>query len=380
MKLIVLGCVLLIACSTSLAADKTEPTATSLPVEKSGLQVTLIESKTAFAANEPVNFTLRFKNTSSKSISLSNAARFENWSVRFEEVTSRMPWRLQRLPTDQPEPLYNLKELKPGESVDIMTAWGSTRFPFQYESELILNMPIPPVVTLRPGRYRLWVGVNFEKKSERESPHIAFQSDIYLGPAEFDISDKNDPEGIQASESVKVNSTEFQTVSRPKWLIPAVGARSEIQLGVKVTNRSPTWMQVNLFDTVRVVLADGSGKEFQWMYERDRTLVPDPMVLTSRGGRTIYRNAILEWSEDGKSLSLSGGNGTGGQWHFDGLHPGKYRVHFIMEDSDDELKSFHAFTNRHTIDFKTAPFWVGKAITKDLTVEITSSGSQATKH
>ena len=100
------------------------------------------------------------------------------------------------------------------------------------------------------------------------------------------------------------------------------------------------------------------------------------MILTSREGRTTYRNATLQWSQDGKSLRLSGSDGAGGQWHLDGLHPGQYTVRLVMENNEDRLKSVLDRPGKHAIDPKNAPFWIGKVTTKDLAVEITPPARQ----
>ena len=136
-------------------------------------------------------------------------------------------------------------------------------------------------------------------------------------------------------------------------------------------------MQFNVFDTVKVVLQDAKGNELQCMAERDKTFIPEPLILEPRESQTVYRNAILEWSEDRKSLRLSGSDGTGGHWHFDGLKPGKYTVHFVVENNDDLLKSVLDRLAKHVIDPKEAPFWMGKATTKEMAVELVETPEKA---
>ena len=338
--------------------------------DKNGLQVTLVFAQRTFAKNVPPRFSVRFKNISDRPVSLKDAEDSTEWVVRLEDAAGKMPWRLQGLPSDPPDPARATKELGPSEMVEVSTEWGSNRFPFRYESELILNMPIPPVDSLRPGRYRLWLGINLGKSSERNGEKSAFRSDLNLGPVEIEITDKNDPAGVQASEAVNENNAEFQTVTRPQWLIPATGA--EI--------RSSTWPRRHephgAMDAdqrvrhVRVVLRDEQGNEPVLRQQRERTFIPEPLVLTSRESRTVYRNATLQWTDDGKSLRLGGSDGAGGSWYFDGLKASRYTVHFVFETSQDTLKPVLGRPGKHAIDPNEAPFWMGKVTTRDLVVEL----------
>ncbi len=93
------------------------------------------------------------------------------------------------------------------------------------------------------------------------------------------------------------------------------------------------------------------------------------MVMKRKDG-TLYGNARLEWSGDGKSLQLVGSDGAGGRWHFDDLRPGKYTVHFTCSNSEDLLKSVLTRPAKHVVDRKQAPFWMGTVTTKEMAVEL----------
>ena len=285
MKFIVLAAsaMLLAFTPVAMAASTTQPALATQPVEKDGLQVTVIGDKAVFAKNEPIRFTVRFKNVSDKPVSLQYADEFQDWLVRLEEVTSKMPWRLQGV-SDEPRPVRQPRILMPGEVVEVSTDWGTNRFPFRYESELILNMPIPPADSLRPGRYQLWLGINFKRNAGREGAQLAFRGDINLGPVEIEVADKDDPAGPHASEAVKENSAEFQTVTRSPWPVPAAGGKSEVLLGLKVTNRTGTWMRVNTVRHRRVVLEDPQGAALQYVCVRESDVHPRPPD-SSRAGR-----------------------------------------------------------------------------------------------
>jgi hypothetical protein len=370
-----------LAGSITAAAGTTQPAFTSQPVEKNGLQVTAICEKSVFARNEPIKFTLRFKNVTDKPLSLGDAVNFQDWIIRVDNLTSGMPWRIQSRAIEPRKGPVPPKELEPDESVDISTDWGSNRFPFQYESELILNLPIPPVDGLSPGVYRLWIGVTLKKDPDQAAAHLAFRGDINLGPVEIEISDKDDPTEVQSSDPVTENKAEFQTVARPKWHIPAAGEKSEVQLGLRITNRSATWMQINVFDTIEMNFIGEHEKSLPVVMERDAAHVPEPVLLTSRESRTIYRNATLEWSRDGKSLRLVGSDGAGGHWHVDGLKEGQYTIHFSCENDKERLKPVIDRPAKHAIAASDAPFWMGTAVSRDLHVEIVpaATGPATTK-
>ena len=370
MKLCIVLLGLLMLNPFAVAADAATARIMSAPVEKDGLEVQVLGDKTLFARNEPIKFTVRLKNVSDKRMSLEDADAFAQWVVRLVDVESKMPWGLQNLPSDQVEPVHEERKLKPGESVDVSTDWGSNRFPFRYESELILNMPIPPADTLQPGRYQLWLGINRTRNLERAGEHRALRGAIHVGPMEIQIDDKEDPHGLQASEGDKQNEAEFQTVTRPQWILPVRGAKSEVQIGLKVTNRSQQSMRMSVFDTAHVVLEDSQGIYLSCKMSRYYTVIPDPLLLQPGESRTIYRNATLEWASDGKSLRLFGSDGAGGTWHFDDLKPNRYKVHFDYEVNDERMKPVLDRIAKSVTDPMHPPFWMGKVTSKELAVEI----------
>ncbi len=158
------------------------------------------------------------------------------------------------------------------------------------------------------------------------------------------------PAAVVTSEPVTENGAEFQTVAQARWPVPAAGEKSEIQLGLKVTNRTEKMMQINLFDTMQVVLEDSRGTELRLIRMRDATFIPDPLILKSGQSQIIARNAALEWMEEGKNLRLIGPDGAGGNWHFNGPKPGKYMMRLAFENNEDRLRSVLARPAKGVID------------------------------
>jgi hypothetical protein len=182
---------------------------------------------------------------------------------------------------------------------------------------------------------------------------------------------------MATSDPVRENGIEFQAVAQAHWPVPAAGEKSDIQTGLKVTNRTERVVKVNLFDTVRIVLKDSAGRSLPLLGGRDRTTYPDPLVLAAGESKTIARNAALEWLKAGDGLRLIGQDGTGGVWYFDGLKPGNYTLSFEYENSEQMVQNLPNRPAPHAIDLKAGPYWFGKAKTKEAAVEIVEAGKGA---
>jgi hypothetical protein len=352
----------------------------SKPTQKTGLEITVIGDKAVFASNEPLKFVVRFRNVSNKPLWLYNADHFWNWKLLFIDAKSQLPFGLQTKQTDQLRAQPTVRELKPGDSWEVTADWTSTSYPYEFASELILNMPIPPNDYLSKGQYHFYVAIPLKANPDAKPAELYWAGEINAGPSEIEISDKVDPRGAQAGEPVKENGAEFQTVALTEWPVPPVGEKSEIRLGLKVTNRSGRWMQINVFDAVQVVLKDSDGKAWRGVRERDATSVPEPLFLQPREGQTIYRNATLERGADGNHLRLIGSDGAGGNWHFDGLHPGTYEVGFVYESDDQTLQKVLARQTKRALNPQEAPFWIGKATTQEMKVEVVDPRTQRQEH
>ena len=178
-----------------------------------------------------------------------------------------------------------------------------------------------------------------------------------------------------ATDPVRENGIEFQAVVQARWPIPAAGEKTEIQLGLKVTNRTEKVVQINLFDTVQIVLKDATGRSLPIQGGRDRTTYPDPRILAPAEAGTIARNASLEWLKNGDGLRIIGRDGTGGIWYIDGLKAGKYALSFEYENTEQMVRDLPNRPAPHAIDLKAGPYWYGKVKTKEAEVEIVEPDS-----
>jgi len=109
----------------------------SKPVEKDGLQVTVTLPKATFAADEQPKFTVQFKNVSDKPITLSEADFYWAWSIRFEDVTRKGPWKLElqdvgKLKLQQHLRAEKVDTLQPGKTLEVAVDLGEKGLAFEY--------------------------------------------------------------------------------------------------------------------------------------------------------------------------------------------------------------------------------------------------------
>ncbi|MGA2498657.1 MAG: hypothetical protein ABSH20_13005, partial [Tepidisphaeraceae bacterium] len=173
------------------------------------------------------------------------------------------------------------------------------------------------------------------------------------------------------------NGADFEAVTQAKWVVPPLGGKTTIELGLKVTNRTEKMMQINVFDTVQIYMDDLQGLPLDCVKSRDATFIPDPLLLKSGESQIISRKATLEWVENARGLRLVGSDGAGGHWHFDIPQPGKYPLRFTCVNNEDRLKSVLARPAKHAIDPKEAPFWMGKVTAPEMTAEVVELPAQA---
>ncbi len=175
---------------------------------------------------------------------------------------------------------------------------------------------------------------------------------------------------VQLSKPVRDNGADFEAVVQAKWVVPPLGDKTTIELGLKVTNRTEKLMRINVFDTLQILMDDLQGLPLNCVKVRDATFIPDPLLLKSGESQIISRNATLTWIENAKGLRLMGPDGAGGHWYIDVPQPGKYPVRFVYANNEDRLKPVLARPAKNAVDPKESPFWMGKVATPEMTVEV----------
>lgn len=172
---------------------------------------------------------------------------------------------------------------------------------------------------------------------------------------------------LQESAAVRVNGLDFQIVTPAVWVPPAPKKVTTIPLQLKVTNHTGKPVQLDLFDKLMIQMHDASGKEVPIDGGRNGTCPCPPLIIAKEQSGTVDRTAKLKPSSNHPgSFRLIGSDGAGGIWYFDGLAAGKYTIRMTYEN--DPEAPHHATAQAAGAD--APPVWVGKAVTKDLAVEI----------
>lgn len=163
----------------------------SKPVEKDGLQATVNLPKVSFTPNEPLKFTVDFKNVSKESLSLDNARMFWDWTIRFENVQTKGPWQLHETFIGGRTPMPTNNGLKPGETFSVPVEVDPAKKFFEYVWKGEQSNPVQPVRQLPPGKYRLTIDIVLnENPNHDELTWPVWTGKITTEPVEFQITDK----------------------------------------------------------------------------------------------------------------------------------------------------------------------------------------------
>ena len=195
MKYILFAC-LVVALSRIALADppstvpSTQPSISSKPVEHDGLQVTVTMPKATFAADEPLKFTLQFKNVSGKPLTLCDADCFWHWVTQFTDVKAGGPWTLRQLFDDRHEASVN--SLKPDGVLEVPVELVGGKRPFDLQWDGPQKRLVAPIQHLRPGKYRLTIEISLRETPVRGPEDIPpfWVGTTSTEPVEFEITDK----------------------------------------------------------------------------------------------------------------------------------------------------------------------------------------------
>jgi hypothetical protein len=116
------------------------------------------------------------------------------------------------------------------------------------------------------------------------------------------------------------------------------------------------------------VLTSADGKTYRLTGGRDGTKPPKPISIAPGKTETVNRRGMLAWFPKSDILSINIPDGAGGGLGFQGLQPGKYRLRFIVENTQKHLDDFLRFHPVKNLDAKS--FWVGSATTPEVEFEI----------
>jgi RNA polymerase sigma factor (sigma-70 family) len=224
----------------------------------------------------------------------------------------------------------------------------------------------------KPGKYLLSAEYTLEKSPDKSRP-------VWLGKVKtetvaFEVIESR--AGLNESKAVRAGGVDFQTVVEPKRPAPAPGGRQFLDLGFGITNSTDKPLLFNLYDTLQPVLKSADGKSFQRELRRLRTSPALPVLAGPGRTETALSRAVLVWEQDGKTLRLSGPDGSFGTWYFEGLQPGKYLLSFEYANTEESLKSFLEAAKALAPRGRPKPlekgqsYWVGSVTTEAAEFEI----------
>jgi len=148
----------LLAASPTTAPSVLRPVE-SKAVEKDGLIITVLIEQRAISADEQPRFLVRFKNTSGDYINLYDIDAFWNWQIRLTNTDNRAvdagPWRLRFATISYGGHPIAHKQVRPGESTEVVINLNDPPFTFDYEYEGTAKHLVTPVRFLSPGTYRI---------------------------------------------------------------------------------------------------------------------------------------------------------------------------------------------------------------------------------
>ena len=149
-----------------------------------------------------------------------------------------------------------------------------------------------------------------------------------------------------------MNGATFEVTGNRAWSAPDPGEETEIDLGLRITNRSNRAVGFNRFDTVSMTLSNADGAVLRMDGGRNAPRASEPVSELLEPGESfvIDRSARLAWRADGRTMRLIGSDGFGGVWYFDGLRRGTWRVQFVYENRRGKIGSGYSV-------------WTGKAVT-----------------
>jgi len=141
-----------------------------------------------------------------------------------------------------------------------------------------------------------------------------------------------------ARSDATVGTVNFRGKSDAFRELPETGRSAEIELALEVTNRGDHPLRLKLLDTIRFRLIASDGRTIPYQFARDSTSREGRRSPSIAPGQSfvVSRPARLERRPD-DSLRLSGPDGFGGLWWFEGLRPGTYSLNFEIDgDIHDE--------------------------------------------
>jgi hypothetical protein len=204
---------------------------------------------------------------------------------------------------------------------------------------------------------------------------LAKQDDVplWVGKAttkevEFELGadDAKGDDPLASSKPVRASEVEFRAVIEPKCPAPAKGAERAIDLGFRISNptRSALLFDLNRLEAI-LKTADGIQIE-QKGFSKDSAFAA-PVQLEPGASRTVLWRGTLDHPAEVDAPRLRYVDGTAFGGIFEGLKPGKYRLSFryeVTEQSKNTIETLYGKTPKELLT------WTGTVTTDEVAFEI----------
>jgi RNA polymerase sigma factor (sigma-70 family) len=222
------------------------------------------------------------------------------------------------------------------------------------------------ISTLKVGKHRL--SVQYSNAKPREGETALWVGKVTTEEAEFEIvaADPADPGAVlEASRVVRAENVEFQAVVEPRRPVPAAGGRNDMDLGLRITNRSQGSLLFDL-NQLMPILTTADGQGVTQTGERLRAAYATPVELGPGQSATVLWRGALE-AQDADTTRLRFIDGTAYHYQYEGLRPGRYRLRFQYEVSDPAANTL---AGKYGELPKGMTLWTGKVVTENVTFDL----------
>ena len=165
------------------------------------------------------------------------------------------------------------------------------------------------------------------------------------------------------SNAVEVDGIRFETiVSEPILTIPAnkPDAYTPVQIGLRITNQTPTPIRFSRFGTIFPELLGVNGQPLQQHGGIAMALKSeDPACRVAKSGEsvTFFHQGLLSWRNN--KLLLGGYDSLGYGWYYSDLKPDKYQFRILYYSQHYKTGGICGEGSETTI----LDVWAGQAIT-----------------
>jgi hypothetical protein len=226
----------------------------------------------------------------------------------------------------------------------------------------------------KPGDAATWVG-------EAITEEVPFQvlkgmARGYLQATERPLKLVPEPIHIRESKPVTVKEAQFAVAAQTNWKPGKPGQLVPIEIQLRITNLGKGDVLFHTFDTFGMGLIDSAGERVTEHGGRDLTILTRPVVLPSgasyslctEGAAPLFRRlAELRWDVKTRVAELFYHDGTGSEFWYGPLKPGRYQLGFSYSASARAPLKELLRPERKKGD---PPTWFGRAVTDKVLIGV----------